>query len=243
VVADAPQKIEARIGELVDWMVEQELRQWTAVSDHLSRRKEEHEERIIGQSGPIEGTLAYDRQRLIDSIGTATQQTINSFDKEREAQKLAESAQQAVAGTAFLEIGGLTIGAAVAALATATWLDVTGILFGLTMMALGFLVLPAKRRQANKELDSKLSDLRRRLTGSLTDQFNREMRRSRQRIEDTVAPYDRFVRSEREKLERQQGALTELETDITGLRYQLQQPEVAQAITNEYEWTDEGNEG
>lgn len=222
VVANTPEQIEARISELVDWMVEQDLRQWTAVADHMAQRREEHERRIVGQAGPREGTLAYDRQRLIDSIGTATQQSVASFDKEREAAEMAESARTAVAETALLEIGGLSIGAVVAALATATWVDVTGILAGVAFMALGFLVLPARRRRANRELESKLADLRQRLTRNLTDQFEREMRRSAQRVEDTVAPFDRFVRAERERLESQQDALVELEAHINGLRYQLQ---------------------
>ncbi len=38
VVADTPEQIEQRVSELVDWMVEQDLRQWTAVSDHLTER-------------------------------------------------------------------------------------------------------------------------------------------------------------------------------------------------------------
>ena len=227
VVADTPEQIEARIDELVDWMVEQDLRQWMAVSEHLSRRKQEYEERIVGQSGPKEGTLAYDRQRLIDSIGLATNQVISGFDREKEAAEMAESARSAVAGVALLEIGGLGIGAVVAALATATWLDVTGIAFGVTFMALGLLVLPARRRRANQELETKLNTLRHKLVRSLTDQFDREMRRSTQRIEDTVAPYARFVRAEQEKLEKQQNELVELEAQISGLRSQLQAPIVA----------------
>jgi small GTP-binding protein len=223
VVGETPRQIELRVGELVDWMVEQDLRQWTAVGGHLAKRKEAHLERIVGQSGPREGTLAYDRQRLIDSIGTATDRAVSSYDKEREAAELAETARSAVASAALLEIGGLGIGAAVAALATATWLDVTGIVAGITFMTLGLLVLPARKRQANQSLSEKLADLRQRLMSSLTEQFNREMRRSAQRIEDTVAPFGRFVRSEREKLERQQETLTELEAHIIGLRSQLQQ--------------------
>jgi small GTP-binding protein len=222
VVSDTPQQIEARIDELVDWMVEQDLRQWTAVTEHLNRRKEEHEQRIVGQSGPKEGTLAYDRQRLIDTIGLASQQAVSSFDKDKEAAEMAESARSTVAGMAILEIGGLSIGAAIALLATATWLDVTGIAFGLTFMTLGILVLPARRRRANKELETKLNELRKKLMSNLTDQFNREMRRSTQRVEDTVAPYARFVRAENERLVAQKETLVELEANITGLRHQLQ---------------------
>ena len=32
VVADAPQQIERRVGELVDWLVDADLRQWQAVT-------------------------------------------------------------------------------------------------------------------------------------------------------------------------------------------------------------------
>jgi hypothetical protein len=201
--------------------VEQDLRQWTAVADHLAQRKQDHEERIGGQGGPREGTLAYDRQRLVDSIGTATRQAVASFDREREAADLAESARSAVAGTALLEIGGLGIGAAVLATVSAVWIDVTGILAGLTFMTLGLLVLPARRRKANQELESKLAELRRKLVSNLTEQFNREMRRGAQRIEDTIAPFARFVRAEGGRLENQQETLVELEAHMTGLQAQL----------------------
>jgi hypothetical protein len=157
----------------------------------------------------------------VDSIGTATRQAVASFDREREAADLAESARSAVAGTALLEIGGLGIGAAVLATVSAVWIDVTGILAGLTFMTLGLLVLPARRRKANQELESKLAELRRKLVSNLTEQFNREMRRGAQRIEDTIAPFARFVRAEGGRLENQQETLVELEAHMTGLQAQL----------------------
>lgn len=36
---------------------------------------------------PREGTLAYDRQRLIDSIGTATQRAVGMYEKKKEAEE------------------------------------------------------------------------------------------------------------------------------------------------------------
>jgi hypothetical protein len=222
VVADTPQRIEDRIGELIDWLVEQDLRQWTAVAEHLAQRRKEQDERIVGQAGPREGTLAYDRQRLVDSIGKATHQAVASYDKERESAELAESARAAVAGTALVEIGGLSLGALVAALTSAAWIDFTGIMAGVTIMILGFLIIPARRRRANKELVAKLAELRQRLMSALSEQFDREMRRSLQRIEDTIAPFARFVRSERAKVEERRERLMELETEIDSLRRQLQ---------------------
>ena len=39
VVADAPQQIERKVGELVDWLVDADLRQWQAVTTHLADRR------------------------------------------------------------------------------------------------------------------------------------------------------------------------------------------------------------
>lgn len=222
VVADAPQQIERRVSELVDWMVEQDLRQWTAVADHLSRRKEHQQHRIVGEGGPREGTLAYDRQRLVDSIGSATRRAVETYDKEREAAELAESARNAVVNTGLAGVG-VGVGVAIAAAAHVVWLDVTGILAGVAAAALGLLILPARRRKAKQELAEKLAELRQKLVSGLTEQFNREMRRGTHRIEDTVAPFGRFVRAERDKISAQRDELEELEAHIIGLQAQLKQ--------------------
>lgn len=222
VVGDTPQQIERRVSELVDWMVEQDLRQWTAVADHLSQRKEQHNGRIVGAGGPREGTLAYDRQRLVDSIGRATRQAVDTYNKEQEAIELAESARMAVVNTGLAGGAGIGIGVAIAAAAHVLWLDVTGILAGVAMVALGLLILPNRRRKAKQDLADKLADLRQKLVSSLSEQFDREMRRGTQRIEDTVAPFGRFVRAEYDKISQQRTALVELEAHLIGLQAQLQ---------------------
>ncbi len=220
VVGDTPQQIEARVSELVDWMVEQDLRQWTAVADHLARRKDDHQGRIVGESGPREGTLAYDRQRLIDSIGTATRQAVDTYDRQKEAADIAQAARTAVVNTGLAGVG-VGLGVAVAAAAHLVWVDVTGILAGIAAAALGLLILPTRRRKAKQELEEKLGQLRQTLMRGLSEQFDREMRRGTQRIEDTVAPFGRFVRAENEKISSQRDELVELEAHIIGLQAQL----------------------
>jgi small GTP-binding protein len=221
VIGNTAQQIESRVGELVDWMVEQDLRQWSAVAEHLAQRRQEHDDRIVGQGGPREGTLAYDRQRLVDSIGKSVQTAIEHYDNEGEAARLADSARMAVveAGLAGVGVG---VGLAIALAVQVAWVDVTGIVTGLAAATLGLLVLPMRRRKAKQELETKLNDLRRQLVTSLTEQFNREMRRAIQRIDDTVAPFSRFVRAEKERLEQQESQLADLETHIVGLKSQLE---------------------
>ena len=223
VVADTPRRIEASVGELIDWLVEQDLRQWTSVADHLERRSRQHAERVVGQAGPREGTLAYDRKRLVDSIGLATRQAVASYNKEEESEKLAASAREAVVNTGLVGFGGAGLGTAIAVLVHAAWADVTGILAGLAAVTLGMLILPSRRQKAKKELSQKLADLRGKLLSGLTEQFEREMRRGIGRIEDAVAPYSRFVRAEKEDITRRQDEFRAIEGRISGLQNQLQE--------------------
>ncbi len=220
VVADAPQQIDARINELIDWLVAQDLRQWTAVADHIAKRKETHQDRIVGEGGPREGTLAYDRQRLINSIGKSTRLAVETYDNEQEAADLAEAARTAVVNTGLAGVG-VGIGVAIAAAAHVVWIDVTGISAAVLAAALGLLVLPTRKRKGKQQLQEKLEELRHNLINSLTEQFDREMRRSTQRIEETVAPFARFVRAETDKLTAQHDSLMEIEAHITGLQGQI----------------------
>ena len=51
VVADAPQQIEKRVNELIDWMVDQDFRQWQRITRHLAERRREFKDRIVGRAG------------------------------------------------------------------------------------------------------------------------------------------------------------------------------------------------
>lgn len=226
VVADTPQTIESRVSELIDWMVQQDLRQWTAVADHMAKRKDAHTDRVVGDTAPREGTLAYDRQRLIDSIGRSTRQAVNSYDLDHEAAELAAGARAAVVNTGLAGVGA-GLGVAVAIIAHTAFLDFTGIIAGVAAAALGLLILPARKRKAKQEFSAKLGDLRQTLVGSLESQFDREMRRSTQRIEDTIAPFDRFVRAERDRLTTQRDQLMALDEAINTLQRQLSSAEPA----------------
>ncbi len=220
VVGDTPRQIEERVNELVDWMVQQDLRQWTAVADHLSRQRDAYEGRIVGDT-PREGTLAWDRQRLIDSIGRTTSQAVESYDQTREAAELSASARQAVVNAGLAGVGA-SIGVIVAIVAHTAFLDFTGIIAGVAAAALGLLILPARKRKAKSEFTEKLTDLRKRLVGNLEQQFDREMRRSSQRVEDTVAPFDRFVRAENERLTSQQATYQALSARLADLIRQVE---------------------
>jgi hypothetical protein len=220
VVTDVPQAIEHKVNDMIDWLVNADLKQWQDVMNYLEQRKQEYEDRIIGEVG---GTFRYDRNHLIDSVGRSAQRVVETFDTSAEAHKLASNAQMAVAETAAAEIGAIGLGALITALATTVAADVTGILAASVVAALGLFVIPARRQAAKKEMVQRSAALRVQLTGALTTQFKKELEASLQRINDAITPYTRFVRAERDKLEQTKTELTEAQRMQGRLRTQIEE--------------------
>jgi small GTP-binding protein len=197
VVADTPQRIEAKVQELIDWLVDRDLRQWQAVMEYLDKRQAARHEEVIGT--PIE-PFEYKRQALLGSVGRAAQEVVASYDKEAEAREIAESVQAAVAGTALLEVGAVGLGTLLTLALSSTAADLTGILAASVLAAVGLFVIPAKRRRAKADLRAKIEDMKGRLMVTMAAQFEQEMERSLHRLEEAIAPYTRFVKAERKKL-------------------------------------------
>ena len=220
VIADTPQMLEQRVNELIDWLVNADLNQWQAVMSHLEARKKEHEDRIIGDVG---SAFRYDREHLLDSVGKSAQRVVDTYDTTIEAAAIAENAQRAVAESAFVEVGAIGLGALVTAIATTAAADATGILAASVIAVLGLFVIPARRASAKRQLDERVSELRASLMNSLTAQFEKELKRSMQRINDAIAPYTRFVRAERGKLEETKKELTVAKQEQGRLRVQIEE--------------------
>jgi small GTP-binding protein len=225
VVGDAPQQIERKVGELVDWLVAADLRQWQGVTAHLAERRRQYKDRIVGDDA---GQFHYDRTRLIDSTTREAQRVVDSYDQRREAQEIADNARNAVAATAAAGAGVLGLGAIVTLAATTAAADITGIVMASVVAAIGFFILPAKRQRAKSEMRTKMATLRQRLSDALRKQFTQEIGRSATRIREGIAPYSRFVRSEGDKLKAVDDELREIAAAIAALRGQIERPAASQ---------------
>ena len=217
VIADLPQQVEAKVREVIDWLVASELRQWQGANARLEERKAEHADRIVGQIGSFD----QDRQRLLETVGRAAQRSLETFDREAQAHRIADDVQAAVTRTAMVEVGAVGLGAVLTAIATTHLADFTGILAASTIAALGLFILPARKKKAQRELREKVLELRDRLMHTLTEQFDAEVAGSVRRIEEAIAPYTRFVRAERGRLDGLHGELEELRDRLTALRQRV----------------------
>jgi small GTP-binding protein len=221
VIADVPQQIETKIQELIDWMVDRDFRQWQAVLEHLEKRKNAHEGKIIGDS--FNTTFQYNREHLIESVANRAKRVVDGYDRHLESESIAEGAQNAVAAAAAIEVGAVGLGTLIAVLASSVAADVTGILVASAVAVLGLFVIPAKRRKANQDLTEKLKNLREQLVKTLSTQFNHELDRSLERINTAISPYTRFVRSERDSLDRVNEELSQLQIHLINLEKQIKQ--------------------
>lgn len=193
VVADAPRQIERRVSELIDWLIDQDFRQWQSITARLADRARASD-RATG--APDVGSFHADRTRLIDSVGREAQRVVDTYDKQREAAAIADQARGAVTAAAAAGTAALGLGTLVTMAASTAAADVTGILMAGVIATIGFLVIPARRRKAKEEMQHKVSDLRARLAGALRTEFERAQEQSRDRIARAVEPYSRFVRAE-----------------------------------------------
>src|SRR5215204_3210673 len=207
VVADTEDLIDERVDELIDWMVERNLKQWRAIVEYVEhRRRARYDERLIGEVGD---RFEYNRGQLLQSVGKNATGVVQRYDRDRESEQLAASIQGAVAQAAALEVGAVGIGAVVVALATTRFLDATGLIAAAIIAGYGLFVLPNRRRKAQREFREKTESMRKRLGEVISRQFDAELGRSVERMRDDIAPYTRLVRTEHARM-------TEASSTISG---------------------------
>jgi small GTP-binding protein len=219
VVGDTEKAIDTSIDELIDWMVEQDLRVWEAVNEYIDRRRlNKYADELIGEVG---GQFRYDRRAMLESVSKRAQEEVDRYDADRHAQELSMSVRNAVATVAIAEAGAVGLGALVVAAASTAAVDITGILAASVLAGIGLFVLPAKRRRAREDFHKRSSELEQRLMAVMREQFEHELNRSITRINDAIAPYTRFVRSSQERLDGLKTDLTSVADDLRTLRHRI----------------------
>jgi small GTP-binding protein len=219
VVSDTEARIDATVEELIDWMVERDLRIWQDVTEYIDRQRlRKYEDELIGE---VSGQFRYDRRSLLEAVASRAREEVERYDADREADELALSVRNAVATVAVAEAGAVGLGALVVAAASTVAFDVTGIAAAGLVAGLGLFVLPRKRKTVRNEFREKAGQLEERLVEAMNDQFEVELKRSVQRIRDAIAPYTRFVRTEQERLQGLQEQLNALRNDLRNLRHRV----------------------
>jgi small GTP-binding protein len=220
VIGETPRLMEEELGRVIDWIVERNHKLWQDISVYIERRQlTRHQEGMIGDIGP---SFSYNRQALLDSIGRVSREVVGTYNREAESRTIANEIQGAFATTALAEAGAIGLGTAVITLVTGAAADVTGLLLATALAVGGFYVLPRKRRQAQRDFQRRVAELRTQLKESLTRQVHLELEQSAHRINEAIAPYRRFVQSQQLQLNEARGELVATEDALLRLRADIE---------------------
>jgi hypothetical protein len=158
---------------------------------------------------------------MVETVGRAAQNVVDTYDRRREASQLADGARNAVATAAAAAGGAIGLGTLITVAASTAAADVTGILLASVVAALGFFIIPARRNKAKAQMREKIADVRARLSTALRVQFQEEIGRSTARMRESIAPYSRFVRAEGDRLRETAARLATLRADLDRLRQRV----------------------
>jgi GTP-binding protein EngB required for normal cell division len=200
VVAGTEELLDERIGELVDWMVERNLKQWRSMVDYVEKRRQaEYDEETLREVGD---GFEYDREQALLALGERAGKVVRNYDREREAEQIALSLRSAASRTALAEAGALGMaGGAVGSATFAAALAVTLTLGTLLLGGLGLVVLPNRRRELGEDFRKNNEALRQKLGETVREQFFAELDRSGERLDAAISQYGEFIRTEQARME------------------------------------------
>ncbi len=221
VVADAPRQIEDVVHRMVDWTVARNLKLWTAAFAELDA----HTARLrasgaLGAHG--DGEFQYNREELFNRLRQPVERRLGAFDAESEARQVVEAMREAVGQAFGINVLAVGLGAVFVAVFTTAALDVTGVLTATLFALAGWLIVPARRRRLVTELEEKIAKLSTDLSALLAAKFQEQLARYEEQLVEVVQPYERFLDTERARLEQAvselgaaRGEVDELERRIT----------------------------
>jgi hypothetical protein len=195
------------------------------VSEYLVRRKGAggswgEGDQVIGQVGMV-GGFESSRQALLATVVNESRQVVSSYDRRQEAAKIADDMRNAVAQV--VAAGGVAaLGLLVSVAVTSAFVDITGVTAAIISGAIALFVIPYKKRRAQAEFRQRTTELRDKLISAMTYQFDLELRRSMERIRESVAPYTRFVKVEQDRIGTARERLGEVHSELQALRTKVE---------------------
>lgn len=216
VVQDAPMAVEAVVHRMVDWTVDRNLKLWRTVfrelDAHTARLRESG---ALAPHGDTE--FQYNREELFTRLREPVERRLDEFDTEREAREIVTSVKEAVMSAFGVNVLAIGLGGIFIAAFTTAALDFTGVLTATIFAIAGWMIIPARRRHLIKEFEAKISKLNDDLAALLRTKFEEQLTRYERQLLEVVAPYERFLETERTKLEKGLEALHGAQGEVAAL--------------------------
>jgi len=220
VVQDTPQAIENVVHRMVDWTVQRNLKLWSTVFAELDA----HTDRLrasgaLAAHGDTE--FQYNREELFARLRAPVERRLSDFDTEKEARQITESVKEAVMSAFGVNVLAIGLGGILVTAFTTAALDVTGVLTATVFAIAGWLLIPARRRKLIKDFETKVEKLNEDLAALIKSTFEDQLARYERQLLEVIAPYERFLETERSKLESALSELKEAEREVAALEQRV----------------------
>ncbi len=216
VVQDSPQQVEKVVHRMVDWTVDRNLRLWRAVFSELDA----HTARLRASGAlapPGDTEFRYNREELFSRLREPVERRLDEFDTEREAREIVTSVKEAVMSAFGVNVLAIGLGGIFIAAFTTAALDFTGVLTATLFAIAGWMIIPARRKHLIKEFEQKIAKLNDDLAALLRGKFEEQLGRYEGQLLEVIAPYERFLETERTKLEGGLESLRKAEREVAAL--------------------------
>jgi hypothetical protein len=201
---------------MVDWTVQRNLKLWSTVFAELDAHTARL--RASGALAPHgDTTFQYNREELFARLREPVEKRLGEFDSDREAREIVESVKAAVAQAFGVNVLAFGLGALFITVFTTAALDVTGILTATIFAIAGWLIIPARRRQLISDFETKIAKLNEDLAALLKSKFEEQLSRYEQQLLEVISPYERFLDTERTRLEAGLGELRTADNEVNVL--------------------------
>jgi len=104
---------------------------------------------------------------------------------------------------------------------TTAALDVTGVLTATVFAIAGWLLIPARRRRLIKDFETKVEQLNVDLAALLKTTFDEQLGKYERQLLEVIAPYERFLETERAKLVSALSELKDAEREVAALEQRV----------------------
>jgi small GTP-binding protein len=214
------EKLDQTVNDSVDWLVRNNMKLWNDTLEYFNTqvRKSEYDSQIIGRVG---GQFVYEREEVYARIRREAEARIQSLDHREECRRVISGSITALQQSFGLGAGAIGLGYVLVSIFTTAALDVTGITAATALFIASFFILPYKRKRAIEEFREKVENLRKEMNNIFESKSAEEINRSIENVRGAIAPYVRFVRSEREKIEKRSSVLNGILEQIQNLTREI----------------------
>lgn len=222
VIGDGPQQIENVVHRMVDWLVRNNMKLWNAAFTEVQAHTERLREKgALAPRGSSE--FNYNREELFARLRAPVENRLGQFDTDREAREIVAAVKESLAQTFGVNVLAVGLGAVLVAIFTTAALDLSGIVTATMLAVAGWLILPARRKKLIRQLHETIARLNVDLAALLSTNFEDQLRQYERQMLEVIEPYERFLATEREKVERGAAELRAAEDRITTLEARIEE--------------------